>query len=225
MAESRFTGLALGPYANFFARSSNVFTSGDTTPDVTNGAIFYTANTSRTVITHFDLSATQGGNVSQFFEGKVITVVFLDTATQLTAGAQLNVGPSGGTIDPKLNTQLTLVYHNSAWNTLSSGMNYDSSTVTLSAAGTPTISVGQASVILLNGTDATANLVLHRFSNISAGQRFWVVPNSGGIVYKVDNSGGFLTIAGTAAMTIAVTGVYEFVAINTGQVIMSRPAA
>ena len=80
MGDTRLTNFALGKYANFYSTSANVFAQNDTTPDVTNGVLFFSNNTTSTVITNFDLTGFGAGSQSQQFEGKLIKVVFLDVA-------------------------------------------------------------------------------------------------------------------------------------------------
>ena len=90
MGDFRIYNLALGRQNNFFARTDNVFSQSDTTPDVTNGIVWFSNNTSNTTITGFDLSSTsQAGNNAGNFEGKVIRVFFLDGSTRLANAAPL----------------------------------------------------------------------------------------------------------------------------------------
>ena len=114
--DTRFKGgVGWGPYNNFFARSDNVFAQNDTTPDVTDGNLFYTNNTTTTVITHFDLSLPGGGAGSNAgdFEGKEIKVFFLDDSTSLANAGRLILASTNSLQGP--NNSITLIYHNSSW--------------------------------------------------------------------------------------------------------------
>ena len=79
MPDTRFRfGLALGPYGSAGATSStHLFTPGDTTPDVTIGSFFVTANTSATAITYFDVTG-QGGVDATANNGKLVFVHLQD---------------------------------------------------------------------------------------------------------------------------------------------------
>ena len=97
MGDTRFkNGLALGSYNNFYATTAGVFAQADTTPDVTDGVLFYSNNTSNTTITHFDLTVVGGGAGSNAgaFEGKVIKVIFLDNSTGLANTGNLKLATS-----------------------------------------------------------------------------------------------------------------------------------
>jgi hypothetical protein len=108
-------GVARGPYANFFTRTDNLFSQSDATPDVTLGNLWYSANTSATTITNFDLSYVCGPNYAQHFEGKEITVWLLDSNTTIQ-GNNSSIYLAG--TDAALvgaNTLVRFLYHNSAW--------------------------------------------------------------------------------------------------------------
>lgn len=159
MGDTRFKGgLAYGQYANFFATTANVFGQADATPDVTNGNLFYTNNTSNTTITHFDLTATQGGaTISQWFEGKVISVFFLDDSTRLVNGGRLVLQGSDGLIGA--NNHIDLLYHNSSW--IEMGRSYNGNNVinVTSASMNATAGAGTGQV-LIRGVGPSAVLYL-----------------------------------------------------------------
>ena len=117
MADFRIPyGLALGKVNNFFAQTNNVFTSGDATPDVTLGSLFFTSNTSNTSISDFEFNITgpipgmsAHGSVAGQFEGKIFTLVYLDDSTTLVRGARLIV--AGDNLTMPANTVSDFVYH------------------------------------------------------------------------------------------------------------------
>lgn len=114
MSDFRLYNMALGRLNNFFVRTDNLFAESDTTPDVTQGVYFFSNNTSNTTITNFDLtSVSQAGNNAGGFEGKQITVMFLDGSTRLANSTRLVLSDSNGF--QVVNGQIGFLYHNSAW--------------------------------------------------------------------------------------------------------------
>ena len=150
-------GSAIGALNNFYARTDNLFTSGDTTPDVTNGCLFYTLNTSTTTITHFDLTnVSASGNVSGHFEGKLIKVIFLDTATTITpSGRMILQSDSSNTF--RVNSSSDFVYHNSAWLEFSRSAPYgvEVTTQLLSGASDALNVLNNTRLVIVNGASAT----------------------------------------------------------------------
>lgn len=163
--DTRFkNGLALGPYNNFFARSDNVFSNGDTTPDVTDGVLFYTANTATTSITNFDLTSVGGGAGSNAgdFEGKLITIVMIDGSTSIANSPRILTANSSsiGAQDAVLD----FVYHNSSWIQRGGSLNQssfisvDSNSIKSGQAMYPNASTGNIIVTGL-GPSITLNLL------------------------------------------------------------------
>lgn len=120
-------GVALGREYNFFAGipgqkgylagTDGLFGQGDTTPDVTNGCLFYTNNTGSTTITDFEMfvpsgQGNPGGRVGHF-EGKEITVVFLENNTRLARSSRIQLNGTNGLIGS--NGLIKFLYHNSSW--------------------------------------------------------------------------------------------------------------
>src|SRR3990167_1933715 len=171
MGDTRFKGgLAFGPYNNFFATSSNILPEGDTTPDVTNGNLFFSNNSTNTTITHFDLTVTGGGAGSNAgaFEGKEIKVFFLDDSTRLVNGGRLSLAGSNGLQGP--NNNITLIYHNSSW--LETGRSYNlSDVITFSSAGWLTANgnpVMNASTGNVNVTGRGKHIVIKHLAEASS---------------------------------------------------------
>lgn len=107
-------GRALGTCNNFFARTDGLSAVGDTTPDVTNVGLLYTNNSSATAITYFDVNSPQGNNrQGGWFEGKELTVVFLDDSTSLTRSNQMVIKGDASTVPA--NTIIDFIFHNSSW--------------------------------------------------------------------------------------------------------------
>jgi hypothetical protein len=203
-------GSAFGPQNNFYVNSANVFTSTDTTPDVTNGTLWYSNNASATTITDFDLSALpSSGSNAPLFEGKRIIVVFLDAVTTITPNSRLVMAGSGSVTFPA-NSTLDLVYHNSAWIEIGRSINTTGDVLSQRIAGSNNAigSVDNVKTVLLTGT---AKAIIWSISGGSIGQRIDIVNNStSGIVIEV-TMGGNLMLMGTASFTMISSGVYAFV--------------
>lgn len=151
-------GMAIGRENNFYAGISSqkgylagtdgLFAQGNTAPDVTLGNLFYTNNSSNTTIVDFTLGhPSQGtGNLAGLFEGKLITVYFIDDSTRLARSARLvTVGTDGW---QAAGTVMTFLYHNSAWvqigaeRTQSDYAVLNSGNLTVAAAGTTFLARG-----------------------------------------------------------------------------------
>ena len=173
MGDTRFKGgLAFGPYNNFFATSENILPEGDTTPDVTNGNLFFSNNSTNTTITHFDLTVTGGGSGSNAgaFEGKCIKVVFLDNSTGLANAGRLVLATSDN-LQGK-NNSIELVYHNSSWIEFNRSTNQSnfisvSSTTWLTVSDVvPNASTGNV-IIRGRGPHVTLNLIHDSTGNLA----------------------------------------------------------
>lgn len=236
MGDTRFTNLALGKYANFFARTDSLIVPGDTTPDVTNGVLFFTNNTTNTTITNFDLIGV-GSNPASQFEGKKIELVCLDTATTLQAGRfifgqsantsaeapTLGQITSASTLQLGLGSKTSFVYHNSSWYVERSA-EVGRSTTRVYQAASMGLDVTNLETVLVTATGAY--LAVHRFEGGVAGQEvmLWVQATAG-ITNFISTSGGFISIAGTDALAMAMTCGYLFRCISTGLFTLVRPAA
>ena len=226
MGDFRIYNLALGRQNNFFARTDNVFSQSDTTPDVTNGIVWFSNNTSNTTITGFDLSSTsQAGNNAGNFEGKVIRVFFLDGSTRLANAAPLYLATSDGL--QGANNNIELLYHNSGWyelsrsyvnsgylNVTSAGLNTNA---TLASLGTGVVNV-IGNVRLLNLTaESTTPVVLRRAINGEQGQMLTLIANGGSDALIIVNTAAndtfatTSTAAGATQFRLASSGAITFV--------------
>ena len=222
MGDTRFRdGLAFGPYSNFFATSANVFTQADTTPDVTNGNLFYSNNTTNTTITHFDLtSVNTGGTWSQQFQGKVIRVLFLDDSTRLVNGGRLVLASSDGL--QGASNSIELMYHNSSWYEWSRSYNrsnvFQATSANLGAAGTVTITGAGPSVVVRVDAAASSAGGLRRVIGGEQGQLVHVVASAGSaalIIVNSDAADTFISTSTTSAtqFRLASSAIVSFVRI------------
>lgn len=207
MADSRFNGISIGKYNNFYARTDGAFTSGDTTPDVSLYGLYYSNNSSATTITDFDLAATSQGPGQ--YEGKQLKYVALDANTTLSPSASLLTTEPGVAL--AANTVIDFVYHNSTWlETARSVPSATGGSSSQSIAGTTAVGdVTGYSLIPIVGTAATVTI-----KGISGGTELQEVrlydAGSGGISVLINTAGNIL-IEGTNSLVFNKSGVYDFV--------------
>ena len=210
MGPTRFPqGEALGFVNNFNYRSTTagLFAQADTTPDVTLGQIFYTNNTQDTVITHFDLQ--DYANRAANYEGKLITVFFLDDSSRLANGGRMFLAGSDDLLGA--NHSITLMHSRSAWYEMSRSrpaQNSDFAT-TFVAAGSSAFTVSQQTkYIIFQGTAAT---ILAGISGPSyIGQRISILQTTGGITLQVKSDAN-IALPGTNALVYSSPRAIEFV--------------
>ena len=226
MGDTRFkNGLAYGPYANFASRTDNLFSENDTTPDVTNGNLFFSNNSTNTVITNFDLQAPPGDNsptYSQGYQGKAIRVVFLDDSTGLANSGRLRLASSDGL--QGANNSIELVYINSGWTEFSRSYNrtqiitVESKNLTGSivSLGTGAVSVkGGVSVIRMKA-EASSNAILRQAIDGAQGQIITVIAYGVSDALIVVNSA--TNIDGTFVTTTSGAGATQVRLMSSGAV-------
>ncbi len=225
MGDTRFkNGLAYGPYGNFFATTANVFGQADTTPDVTDGNLFFSNNTTTTIITHFDLQAPPGDTsptYHQRYQGKVIKVVFLDDSTGLANAGRLTL--SGSNNLQGANNSAEFLYHNSAW--IEFNRSYNNSKVittesknltgSVVSLGTGAVSVkGDVRTIRLIAT-AGSDCILRQAIDGYQGQVITLVAVGASDALIIVNSAS--NIDGTFATTTS-TGAVQFRLMSSGAI-------
>ena len=222
MGPTRFPyGQAKGFLNNFNYRgtTAGLFAESDTTPDVTHGDLFYANNTTGTVITHFDLQnyGVRGVN----YEGKVITVFFLDDSSRLANGTRMFLAGSDDLLGA--NHSITLMHSRSAWYEMErSKPNQNSGFVTTDAANSSALSVTRdTQYVFLNGT-AAAVILAGISGNSYIGQRLTVLCNTQGVTVQV-KSDAALAIAGTNAIVFTSPRALEFVRV-AGSWLLYQPA-
>ena len=215
MSEMRIkNGLALGPYGTAGPTSSqNLIPPGDTTPDVSLGCFFVTANTSATTITYFDVM-DQGGTPSVAANGKLIKVLFQDALTTIQNGVNIYLANTQGAIPAR--TLMDFVYYNSAWYEASRATNNQSSTTPTnqprrlngSAAGSQTINVSTANIVFLTVTGATLGItgLVGGIGN----QTVTIVTAASSQIISYAQSAGVLALAGTNGFIASNSATYNF---------------
>ena len=223
MGDTRFKGgFAIGPYANFYARTDNLFAESDATPNVTNGNLFYTNNTSGTTITDFELSSLPGKG-AQEFEGKVIEVQFLDGNTTVANAGSVFLTGTDNTF--RANSRLGLVYHNSAWYERSRSQVSRNSVQTLNfALSNGTINADDLHTLILVPTVALAT-----FTSISGGyigQQVTLINGATSAINVQIISGlGNIYLNGTSNFILNQSGAYQVVKAGDDQWNLIRPTA
>lgn len=215
-------GSARGPYNNFYVRTDNLFTSGDVTPDVTLGNLWWTNNSSATVITHFDLSGFAEPNFAPHFEGKEITVFFTDNNTTVANNARLILSTSAQTF--AANQNLSLLYHNSSWvETARSRNNTTGDSQTFTIAGSASLTATDVKLAILVGTAASVSV--KSLSGGTVGQTITLFANvTNGITLQVD-TGGNIYLPGTSTLVMNASGAYQFTKVDGTRWISIRPVA
>lgn len=221
-------GIAFGPYNNFFARSDNVFAQSDTTPDVTDGNLFFSNNTTNTTITDFEFSVPGGGfgNEAGHFQGKEIKVFFLDDSTRLASNARVILSGSDGL--QGANSFINLLYVNSSWIEMGRSRNVSDilSVTSAGLGGAGQIDARGRKIILTSATAGSA-AVIRTAINGEQGQRLTIV-NGGSSLTLVVNSAAsntFVSSSSTGAATMVIVGTGAFPFIRVGNFwVEERPA-
>lgn len=202
-------GNALGFVNNFNYRgtTAGLFAQGDTTPDVTYGSLFYANNTQDTVITHFDLQ--DYANRASEYEGKLITVFFLDDSSRLANGGRMFLAGSDDLLGQ--NHSITLIHSRSGWREIDrSRPNQNSGFVTATIAGTAALTVNRdTNIVYAIGT--ASPVVIAGISGPSyIGQRLTLSFNSQGISYQLKTDAN-VAIAGTNALLYTAPRAIELI--------------
>ncbi len=209
-------GSAIGPLGTYAATSAlSLFTAGDTSPDVTDGTLFYSNNTSATTITYFDVTGPGGQGGDSFHQGKVITVFFRDANTSIANGGQIFLAQGSGGAIPA-NTVIDFILHNSAWYERSRSQTNQNYVKTLAVGGTAqSIALGGAQVVILVPTAATT---ITAITGIPPAGQFFILmktiaaANAGTALTLQGGSNYFL--AGTTAVVMNNSGSYTFLSVD-----------
>ena len=209
-------GSAFGPEGSAGLNSANnLITPGDTTPDVSNGTFFLTANTSATTISYFDLVGKGGVDAISQNNGKVIHILFQDNLTtlQATAGAMFLENAQG---PQPANSTMDLIFYNSAWVQRAGGVAPRFQRLNVSQAGSVTINVTSANYVVI--TPTAASLGVLGFGGVVSNQTIKVLfVVTTGIAASFAQSAGNLSLAGTNGLVASGSGFYDFTTLNGSQ--------
>jgi len=173
-------GFANNWYALVQGGTAHTLGQADTTPDVTNGTLWYSINSAATTITHFDMQTAGGNSQPGLFEGKCIKILFTDANTTLADGPQLALSGTGN-VTFAANGYIGLLYHNSAWiETERSGGVQPAQARTVTIAGTNSAIdiLDTDRILVVTGTIAATTV--SGLSGGYIGQQLTVVQGSGG---------------------------------------------
>ena len=206
-------GLAMGPYGTAGATSANhLIVPGDTTPDVSLGAFFVTANTTATVISYFDVVGA-GGVASTADNGKIITLLFQDNLTTIANAGRIFYAGSNAAFTS--GQTVSFVYYNSAWyqwpNSEVIGRE-DVKTFTL-AAGSAAINVAGVRTAIV--TPSGGAITILGFSGGVVGQYVTILKDaaSAGTGLNLLGQANF-QLASTALLVMDGSAAYSFVCDN-----------
>jgi len=213
---TRLTNLAFGKYMNFYASSNGVFASGDTSPDVTGGTLFYTNNATATKIAHFDLQANS--QTPGCYEGKVINVIFLDSKTTIAKSTAVKV--SDDVIPYGAGDAAGFVYHGSAWYQIFDSRNKtaNANTKTLASGNTYNLVVNNDTSIYALAT-TMVGLTVRSISGGYVGQEITLMNVSAGtgVVYVMTD--GNIRINTAQVVIPATDGALKLVCVSSSPVI------
>ncbi len=213
MGPTRFPyGLALG-FANNFRTVQNTTAgdiSGNTTPDVTIGGLFYTNNTSPLTITNFLLQDT--ANRLGSYEGKIIRVFFLDTGTQLANAGALFLSGTNNLIGA--NNSIELMFSRGSWFEMDRSYVTRSEITTFVTNAQSSLNVDNVRVAILNNTGATTNKIIG-LSGGQVGQEVTFMNIGSNPVILISQAGGAtssnMIMMVTNALLISASGAWKFI--------------
>ena len=213
MGPTRFPyGVGYGFVNNFNYRGT---TAGDisatATPNVTIGDLFYANNTDSLTITNLLLDDT--ANRAANYEGKVVRLFFLDTATRIANAAplflngtdNLAVGGGGGV------SYIELMQSRGTWYEIARSTPNRSTAQTYLVGPASSINVDGTLVALVQNTGSTTKFI-SAFSGGQVGQELTLMRLGSNVV--VVQTGGNILIAATNAYLLNASGAYQFVKEN-----------
>ena len=209
MGPTRFPyGVGVGFDNNFAYRgtTANLITQSDATPDVTVGSLFYTNNTDNTTITHFDLQ--DYANRAASYEGKIITVFFLDNSTRLANAGRLFLAGTNDLLSRDATSihGLTLMFSRSGWYELQRHIPNRNEVLTLAINANSSADVNDVRLLILNNTGGTTTALI-ALSGGQVGQIVSVI--SQGSNANVIKGGGNIYMVVTDGVAVNASGVYQ----------------
>ena len=205
-------GSAWGPFGTASAVSGAMsFGIDDTTPDVSNGTFFRTANTGATTVTYFDVTEPQG-NTSTQHNGKWFTLLAADNLTTIANAGQLYLSGTGGAMTS--GQTVSFVYFGSAWYEIgaSQAVGGREAVKTVTVTGNAAPNVAGAKMLLLIGS---GGMTISGFSGGVVGQSLDVGKAliAAGSVLTFTGAANFM-LSGTGVFTISDSAFYRFVCDN-----------
>ena len=188
--------------------------SGNATPNVTNGNLFYVNNTGSLAITSLLLDDT--GNRLTQYEGKIIRIFCLDTGSTTISA----ISPSGSILNMGQNSNIDLMFSRGSW-FLNDGAN-TFSTQTYITNAQSSINVNGVSLAFLNNTGGTTNSIIGLSGGVIGQEVSFALVGSNAVRFISGN----MVMTQTNAVLINASGLYKavkvlanewrMVAINSG---------
>lgn len=187
--------------------------SGSATPNVSSGELFYTNNTAAVTITHFELD--NYARLAPDYEGKIITVVFLDTATQLANSGRLFLSSTNNLVGA--NNNITLMHSRSGWYELNRSYVNRTEAQVYTINGSSSINVDGVSLAIISNTGAGTTKI-SALSGGQVGQTVYLTMNTATsvitLVLAYVGNIQFPLLAQSNAMLIDTGAVYGFTKVS-----------
>lgn len=208
-------GLSLGRYGNFQARTDGLLGNTDTTPDVSDGSLFYADVGNTASITYFD--GRLSGGVNGVEEGKLIKVLFLGTGTTLVNSAVLNL-EGDINYEPETGSSIELLHHASAWYELTrASLAPQTITVTssnLGAAAATRLTITPETKVVLALAAASSLMSVHAMPGGVDGQRVTIVSIGSQVTLTAGSVGLADTFMAGSATSYVVNGSFAVTAVR-----------
>ena len=204
-------GSAIGPYGTASSISGAMqWAIDDTTPDVTLGCFFLTANTGATTVTYFDVREPQG-NTSTAHNGKWFTVLAQDNLTTIANAGQIFRSSTGAALTS--GQTMSFVYFGSAWyETAASELGRQEVRTDTVAGASLAPNVAGVHVLLITNTAAST---LVGISGGVIGQELWLGKSVAATGTSLTIQGAAnLMLAGTTACVVNDSAMYQFICDN-----------
>jgi len=216
-------GSALGFVNQFNYRGTTAGDiSGQTTPNVTNGELFYVNNTGAVNITNFILDNTANNLVN--YEGKVIRVFSLNSSTTIANAGSIFL--QGSSQLASANAFTDLMHSRGNWFEVGGGVpsRSDFVAVLLGTAGGVTIDNG-TKVVLFQGVSGAQQIKAISGGYIGQTVTFAspTALNTGGITVQL-MTGGNLVFVGTNAFEISTNAAIQFIKTSASRWLFIGPS-
>lgn len=185
--------------------------SGNATPNVTLGNLFYVNNTGSLTITNFLLDDT-ANRIAQY-EGKVIRIFQLDTGSTLFANAApLFLNGTNNTLGQ--NGSIELMFSRGSWFELDRGYSGLGEITNFITNAQSSLNVNGVRVAILNNTGATTNRIIG-LSGGQVGQEITFMNIGSNAIMLVGQAGGAtssnMIFMGTNTLLVDASGAFKFV--------------
>jgi hypothetical protein len=174
-----------------------------TTVDVTNGVLFYTANTASTTITALTCTTYSINTGNQ--EGRIVRIVMIDNSTQFAQSGNIVLAGTGN-FGLQENGQIELMQSRGKWYELSRTPYTTQDYSTVNLAGTTNCSVNADRVQTVIVTQTSTATQLSAISGGYIGQTLTIVFLNSSTSAVTLTTGGGLTFANTAGVAVINTG-------------------